>query len=231
MSELKVLAIETADRWGSVAAAAVSATAAAPTASVVDAEPLPRDRRSAQTLAPTIDGLLRRVGWKPGELDAVAVAVGPGSFTGLRVGVTTAKTLAYANDARLVAVGTLDALVEPHRGERRVWGVLEAQRGEAFAASCAAGAETASVLRVAKADLVQRVSAGDLVVGPIAAALSGLDEAQGGVEWRVEDPTAAAVARLGAAKLSAGDTVDPFQLVPAYHRASAAEEKADAATT
>jgi tRNA threonylcarbamoyladenosine biosynthesis protein TsaB len=63
-----------------------------------------------QKLMPLIDALLRQVGIHIGELDAVAVSKGPGSYTGLRIGVSTAKGLAFARDIPLIGVDTLDAL-------------------------------------------------------------------------------------------------------------------------
>ena len=59
-------------------------------------QPLDPTRRSAQTLAPAIATLLDAVEWRPADVELVAVATGPGSFTGLRIGVTTAKAFAYA---------------------------------------------------------------------------------------------------------------------------------------
>jgi tRNA threonylcarbamoyladenosine biosynthesis protein TsaB len=96
---------------------------------------LARDRRSAQTLAPAIAELLaeRRVG--PGEIGLVATTVGPGSFTGLRVGVTTAKTFAYAAGAELLGLSTLEivACQAPALGEiHELHAVLDAQRKELF---------------------------------------------------------------------------------------------------
>src|SRR5688572_20388398 len=67
-------------------------------------------RRTAQTLVPALDVLLRQVAWKPQDVDLIAVTQGPGSFTGLRIGVTTAKTFAYACGAAIVGVNTLAAI-------------------------------------------------------------------------------------------------------------------------
>lgn len=99
---MKLLAIETADLYGSVALTDDGRTFLS--------DDLPRDQRSAESLVPAIGKLLARSGWKPSDLDVLAVAVGPGSFTGLRVGVTVAKTLAFAVDAQTVGVGTLETL-------------------------------------------------------------------------------------------------------------------------
>src|SRR5690606_20354353 len=63
-----------------------------------------------QKLMPLVDGLLRHIGLRSDELDAVAVSAGPGSYTGLRIGASTAKGLAYALGIPLIAVDTLDAL-------------------------------------------------------------------------------------------------------------------------
>ena len=64
------------------------------------------------SLMPTIDFLVAQVSWQPADLDRVVVAQGPGSYTGLRVAVATAKTLAYALDIDLVGVSSLQALTD-----------------------------------------------------------------------------------------------------------------------
>lgn len=61
-------------------------------------------------LAPAVVDLLRRTGLQPGDLAAVAVAIGPGSYTGLRIGLGFAKGLALANGTRLIGISTLDIL-------------------------------------------------------------------------------------------------------------------------
>ena len=62
------------------------------------------------SLMPTIDFLVTQAGWQPSDLERIVVAQGPGSYTGLRVAVATAKTLAYALDIDLVGVSSLQAL-------------------------------------------------------------------------------------------------------------------------
>ena len=100
----KLLALETTDVSGSVALCDGG--------QIVGRRFLASEQRSAQTLAPTIKALLQEYGWKPSEVDVVGVAVGPGSFTGLRVGVTTGKMFAWATNARIVGVDALDVVVE-----------------------------------------------------------------------------------------------------------------------
>jgi len=62
-------------------------------------------------LAPAVDALLARCGLKPSDLDAIAVSIGPGSFTGIRIGLALAKGLALARHIPLVGIPTLDVLV------------------------------------------------------------------------------------------------------------------------
>jgi tRNA threonylcarbamoyladenosine biosynthesis protein TsaB len=78
-------------------------------------------QRSAQSLAPAIKSLLQQVSWQPAEVQLVAVTIGPGSFTGLRVGVTTAKTFAYSVGAEILGIDTLETIAANvgERGERR----------------------------------------------------------------------------------------------------------------
>ena len=64
------------------------------------------------SLMPTIDFLVAQAGWQPSDLERIVVAQGPGSYTGLRVAVATAKTLAYALDIDLVGVSSLQALTD-----------------------------------------------------------------------------------------------------------------------
>lgn len=100
---LKLLALETTDRQGTVAAFEDGMLQ-------LEAPLSPQDKRSAQTLVPSIQQLFSELNWSFAQLDAVAVAIGPGSFTGLRVGVTTAKTIAYTLAIPVLGINTLDAM-------------------------------------------------------------------------------------------------------------------------
>jgi tRNA threonylcarbamoyladenosine biosynthesis protein TsaB len=93
-------------------------------------------RRHVETLAPALEHLLSQVGLVAGELEVVAVDLGPGLFTGLRVGVAAAKGLAQALGIGVVGLSSLDILTRAagqlgHRGH--VLAAVDARRGEVFA--------------------------------------------------------------------------------------------------
>lgn len=95
---------------------------------------LNRMKTHSQQLLPTIDNLVKLGGLTPEQLDGVAVAQGPGSYTGLRIGVTTAKTLAYTLQIALYGVSSLAVLAANVRDdERLIVPVMDARRGNVFA--------------------------------------------------------------------------------------------------
>ncbi len=239
-ADLRVLALETSERIGSLATLqAEGELALLPSSgekvSTVGSVSLPTDLRSAQSLLPAIASLLGECGWKPNQLDLVCVTTGPGSFTGLRIGVTTAKTLAYATGAELVEVHTLAAIAAgvsmPYE---RLWTILDAQRQELFAAKFEPGWQDRSgdlpeTRIVGIEQWLQELAPGDVVSGPPLQKLA--DRLPAGVrvadakDWK---PRADAAGRLAVASYRSGQVVDAMQLVPRYYRKSAAEEKADA---
>ena len=83
-------------------------------------------RDHAKRVGVFVDELLRETGVLPDELDAVAVGMGPGSYTGLRIGVSFAKGLCYALDIPLIAIGSLDALAEVAREDFEA-GILDVE--------------------------------------------------------------------------------------------------------
>ena len=103
-SEAYVLALETSSLWGSAALGRAG--------EVLAELNLERPRKHASDLLPVIDRLCRDAGIEPAELREVYVSIGPGSFTGLRVGVTVARMLALAHGARVVAVPTLTVIAQ-----------------------------------------------------------------------------------------------------------------------
>lgn len=93
---------------------------------------LHRQRQHVETLVPAIAFLLQRANYARSDITHVAVDVGPGLFTGLRVGVGTARALAIALDVPMVGVTSLDVLCAPWQGGFPVAGVLDAKRGEVY---------------------------------------------------------------------------------------------------
>lgn len=191
-------------------------------------------RRTTQTLAPAIQQHLAELAWTPRDLHVIAVTIGPGSFTGLRIGIVTAKVLAYATGAALVGVDTLAVIAAqaPATGEERLDTVLDAQRRQLFVArwrrvppeSWAAGGATV----IADQDAWrQQLTPGQLVSGPGLSCLKvPIPEnvrIAASDSWLPQAPT---VAKLGLSRFESGERDDPWTLTPAYIRPSAAEEKA-----
>jgi len=96
------------------------------------------ERTSSAMLTSLLDDVVRQTGFAFDQLDAVAVAMGPGSYTGLRIGVSTAKGLCFALDKPLVAVNTLAAMAEQIRGfypaETLLCPMIDARRMEVYCA-------------------------------------------------------------------------------------------------
>jgi len=96
------LAIESSGRTGSVALLDGD--------QLINEISLPTTQRTAATLSVAMDTLLGEMRKVAGSLQLVSVTIGPGSFTGLRIGVTAAKTLAYAMNCRVAAIDTLSVI-------------------------------------------------------------------------------------------------------------------------
>lgn len=221
---LCILALETSELTGSVAAAADS--------KVLAELELDSKQRSAQSLAPTIRSLLQQVGWEPRQIDLVAVTVGPGSFTGLRVGVATAKVFAYAIGAEVLGISTLEAIAAAApAGVQAVSAAVDAQRGDVIAQRFRRQ-PTAWLAPEGEAALVSMdkwlaaLPPGFTVSGPVLKKLA--DPLPVGITmsdrafWR---PMAGNVARLAYRDYQAGRRDDLWNLLPLYSRPSAAEEK------
>ena len=173
-------------------------------------------------ILPWADELLASAGWGPGDLDAVAASVGPGSFTGLRVGLATAKSLAWSADIALVgesSLRTLAASVRVATGER-VAPVLDARRGQVYAALF----EGARWTRVGEDVVVDPEPwATELIRrGPLVAVGDGLDrypqQFKGLRRVAGVRPNARHLALLGHASLEAGVVLDPRSAAPNYVR-------------
>lgn len=92
-----------------------------------------RDMHHVETLVPTIEDLLKDRSWSLRDLDLIVVDVGPGLFTGLRVGVSAARSLAAALGCAIAPVTSLEVLASSRRDHDDRWAVVDARRGEVFA--------------------------------------------------------------------------------------------------
>ncbi len=225
---MRVLALETSERVGTLATLQVSQGQVLTVRSMT----LPSDQRAARSLLPSIRSLLADSGWEPNRLDLISVTTGPGSFTGLRIGVTTAKTLAYATGSKLVEVHTLAAIAARVSAPgQRLWTILDAQRQELFVARFEPGWQKQSdkmpetrILGIEQ--WLEEIELGDMVSGPPLLKLAGrLPDGVLAAEAEEWKPKAEAVGRLGVAAYQNGLVVDAMQLLPRYYRKSAAEER------
>ncbi|MCS6851323.1 MAG: tRNA (adenosine(37)-N6)-threonylcarbamoyltransferase complex dimerization subunit type 1 TsaB [Gemmataceae bacterium] len=218
------LIIETSHRRGEVAVAEGDA--------VLLRQRLDEARRHARDLAPTAQSLLRQLGWSPRDVHGVIVSRGPGSYTGLRVGIMAAKTFAYATGCTLVAIDTFAAIAVQAIGSTAWLDVIaDAQQDriyrQRFRRSQSGAWEPAAPLTIqAAADWLQALPEGLAVSGP------GLEEQQArlppGVEVVAAErwlPRAESLLRLGLARFARGEADDPWRLEPLYLRSSDAEEK------
>ncbi len=195
-------------------------------------------RRHAQSLLLELKELLQSHDVTPREVQAIAVSKGPGSFTGLRVGLVCAKTFAYATGCQFVAVETFEAIAENCPLEvRDVWIVENAQRGDFFAGRYArneAGtwSQTTPIQTVVAEEWLAARSAAETITGPgLAHAELQSVRARLLTDEAVARPGASAIARLGQRRLLARDPAVPhddfdfWKAVPFYIRPSAAEEQ------
>ena len=181
--------------------------------------------RHAQTLVPQIEQLLAQAAIAGAALDLVVVGIGPGSFTGLRIAIATARGLARGASCALVGVPTLDVLARPLRAwPGLVVPVIDAKKDRVYAASYRGGDRVSEFLDVAAADLGAAVGGGPaLLTGPFAAEAArraGLAAWTLDLSHGVPDPVA--LLELGEAACARGEGADP---APVYLRKSEAEYK------
>lgn len=225
---MKILSIETATLAGGVALMEE--------AGLIAEYRLHVEARHSERLLSAIDRLLSDSGTSVADLDAIAVSIGPGSFTGLRVGLSTAKGLAMGGRKPLVTVPTLEAiaslfpysnaLVAPMLDARRqevYWALFDTREGRPVRLHPEAATSPEAML-----ESIGHLDQPVLFVGEGAEKYRALLLARG--EGRalfppkaLQFPSAAGVAELGLARLKEGETHPPEEATPFYLRASTAE--------
>ncbi len=177
------------------------------------------------SLLPLADQLLARLGLAASDLDLIICSLGPGSFTGIRIGLATALGIAGARGTPLVGVSTLDAIAEPwhwHTGE--VYPVIDARKGRIYTAAFSGGKRQSEYLDLTPAALAECIASADapLMAGPDAEKVKLLLG-----KGARDVPCAAfldpgAYLRLGKTKYEM-EGADPLPLRPLYLRKSEAE--------
>ena len=187
-------------------------------------------RRHARDLVPAVRDLLTQAGWTARALNAVIVSRGPGSYTGLRVGIMSAKAFAYATGCTLLAIDTFTAIAYQAPAEVQHVDVLaDAQQNRVFVQRFARSGDSMP-------------SIAPLTIRPFAEWLAGLSHDMGvsgpGIRGHEEslpgrklvpaelwDPRPESLLALGLARLQRGEADDLWSVEPLYLRPSAAEEQ------
>lgn len=191
----------------------------------------------SETLMPHIETALRMARVEKSELEGIAVSIGPGSFTGLRIGLASAKMMAYALHIPLIAVPTLEALVHHYICEGvRLVPMMDAQKGNVYAQEFSWRADGDALI------LQEERS---LAILPLTEVIAGLENAEQPVillgdamqkkttlalpanvrlaPIHARMPRAACVGLAALTRLARGEMDDPVTVVPLYLRRSEAE--------
>ena len=192
-------------------------------AEILEVVPLAGGMFSAQ-LVPQIAALLQNHGLSKTHIDAFVVVSGPGSFTGLRVGLAAIKALAEILHKPIVPVSLLELVAADSQAQGKVAVALDGGRREVFFGAYKVAGEAIQVLReelLSQADFVS--AARDSTVVTPDAALAKIVREGGLSVLATETPNAEMIARFGWKKLQAGATVSPEKLEANYMRRSDAE--------
>lgn len=208
-----LLAVDTSGKQGSIALAQCELEGAC---RVIETAPLPGGTFSAQ-LVPQIAALLVKHGFSKGDISAFAVVSGPGSFTGLRVGLAAIKALGEVLTKPIASVSLLEVLATSGHSQGRVIAVLDAGRREVFLGEYeVSGTGTRLIGERLLARDQWFESAGDVSIVTSDTVVAEAARAKGLQVLEVERPHADAVARLGCRKIGSGETVSPEALEAKY---------------
>ncbi len=177
-------------------------------------------------LMPRLAHLLKQQGISPADLTGLAVSLGPGSFTGLRIGLGVSKGLALARKLPLVGIPTLDVVAQAHMSQQLpIWAVLEAGRGRFCVGqyACRSGNwHRRGAYQLATMEAIcDQIKEPSLICGEIRAPDAALIRRKLGPSVTVASPAAslrraAYLAELGWKRLARGDTDDAATLAPIY---------------
>jgi len=218
----KLLIIETSGRAGVVALAHGS--------KLLAERRLDEARRHARDLAPQVAELLKEQAWTARQLNGVIVSRGPGSYTGLRVGIMSAKALAYATSCKLFGIDTFNAVALQVPSEVQCTDVLaDAQQGRVYLQRfrCSPGAlpQIITPLRITSLQEWLQARPPDCYASGPGLHVYGEAIRDRVIDKSLWDPKPASLLHLGLARWAAGEGDELWQVEPLYLRPSAAEEK------
>ena len=222
---MPVIAIETATMVGSIAILDA--------ARVISEVTLNARATHSERLMATIDRLLSDSDLSIDDMDGIAVSIGPGSFTGLRIGLSAAKGLSYASGKPLLGIPTLDALaLNMTFSSYLICPIQDARKGEVYTALYRPGAKSPEKMTddiVVSPDALagmiteKTIFLGDGVNRYRELLVKQLGELYNEAPIPLQLPRASNVAMLALKRLEKGDTDDPFTMIPRYIRKSEAE--------
>ena len=215
-----LLAVDTSGRHGSIALARCGPEIAC---EVVGVEALSGGTFSAE-LVPQIAALLEKHGFSKADIGAFAVVSGPGSFTGLRIGLAVIKALAEVLAKPIAIVSLLEALAAAGGSQGRVMAVIEAGRNEVFVGEYEVGGAAAHVIRerLLTCDEWLESASEEMIVTPDPT-IAEAARAKGLHVLEVERPRSDAIAQIGWRKIAGGETVSAEALDANYVGRSEAE--------
>jgi tRNA threonylcarbamoyladenosine biosynthesis protein TsaB len=219
------LIVETSGRIGQVALAEGDF--------VIAARHLDESRRHGRDLVPQVAGLLAGQNWTPKEIDVVLVDVGPGSYTGLRVGIMSAKTFAYATRCALIGIPAFAAIAaQTPRHVTAVDVICDAQQDkiymQSFRREAATGeiTDSSSLAIVSLSGWLVDRDRGKWLTGPgLRVHQTRLDKECRCVSDEYWDPQPQTLLALGRSRYQTGQRDDFRHIEPIYLRPSSAEEK------
>jgi tRNA threonylcarbamoyladenosine biosynthesis protein TsaB len=215
-----LLAVDTSGKHGSIA---LSRCRPEGVCEIIELSPLLGGTFSAE-LVPQIATLIEKHGFSKANIDALAVVSGPGSFTGLRIGLAVIKGLAEALAKPIAAVSLLELLASATHSQGKILAALDAGRNEVFQGEYEVGSAGTRLIRERLFTRNQWLeSARDEVIVTADNVLAEAARAQGLNVREVERPRSDAVAQLGWRKLASGETVSPETLEANYIGRSEAE--------
>ncbi|MCW5211372.1 tRNA (adenosine(37)-N6)-threonylcarbamoyltransferase complex dimerization subunit type 1 TsaB [Desulfobulbus sp. TB] len=223
-----LLSIETATGCGSVALTKGGISNGKILAEAIAQPEITHSRR----LLGSVDWVMQAAGVHWDELHGVAISLGPGSFTGLRIGMAAAKGIVYASQKPLIGVQTLDAIALACPViDRPLWCLLDARKQEVYAACYCAGPDglpqqCSPVEALRPERLLEKITSPTLLAGPGLTEYHDFFAAHKDIQLipaALSSPSAARIGFLAAEQLLSGKRADPATLAPLYVRASEAE--------